>query len=271
MILTDLDGTLLRHDKHLSSANRSALERAASWGAEVVIATGRLYDGIPTELLDLPFLRYFILMNGAKVYDRKDKKVLYRAEIPLATAEGIFDLAQGLDACVDCFQNDRGLIDRRYYNRLDYYIHDLESRRLVRQTRHVVDEFRCAVRMEGSSIQKIQFYFSDLKLRQEVQRRINREFSQVVTSISMPENLEVNDLRATKGDALLALCQALKVNTNETAAFGDGTNDVSMMKSAGVGVAMANADPMVLREADLVTNSNEEDGVAQLLNQWYDG
>ena len=64
LILTDLDGTLLREDKSLSPVNRAALERAAAQGAEVVLATGRFYGGIPQELRDLPFLRYFILMNG---------------------------------------------------------------------------------------------------------------------------------------------------------------------------------------------------------------
>ena len=75
LILTDLDGTLLRDDKSLSPANRQALERAAAQGAQVVIATGRFYEGIPVELRDLPFLRYFILMNGAKAYDRAEDKV----------------------------------------------------------------------------------------------------------------------------------------------------------------------------------------------------
>lgn len=71
LILTDLDGTLLREDKSLSPVNRAALEAGRRQGAEVVLATGRFYGGIPQELRDLPFLRYFILMNGAKIYDRR--------------------------------------------------------------------------------------------------------------------------------------------------------------------------------------------------------
>ena len=93
LMLTDLDGTLLRDDKSLSPANRSALERAAAGGCKVVIATGRLLRAIPQYLLDLPFLRYFILMNGAKIWDRQTGEVLYRCEIPLPTAKRVFDLA----------------------------------------------------------------------------------------------------------------------------------------------------------------------------------
>ena len=79
-MLTDLDGTLLRDDKSLSPANRAALERAAAGGCQVVVATGRLLRAVPQVLLDLPFLRYFILMNGAQVLDRATGEVLYRCE-----------------------------------------------------------------------------------------------------------------------------------------------------------------------------------------------
>ena len=100
LILTDLDGTLLREDKSLSPVNRAALERAAAQGAEVVLATGRFYGGIPQELRDLPFLRYFILMNGAKIYDRRTDRALGRAEIPWETAEAVIDLLEPLNRCV---------------------------------------------------------------------------------------------------------------------------------------------------------------------------
>lgn len=98
---------------------------------------------------------------------------------------------------------------------------------------------------------------------------LNRELPQLVLSISMPYNLEVNAPGATKGEALLALCRALSVDPAETVAFGDGTNDRTMLRCAGVGVAMANAAPETRAEADLVAPSNQEDGVAQVLGQWF--
>ena len=269
LIVTDLDGTLLRDDKSLSPANRQALERAAAQGAQVVIATGRFYEGIPVELRDLPFLRYFILMNGAKAYDRAEDKVLYRAELDMAAAERVFDLLEPLDASMDCYQNDRGLIDRKYYGRLDYYIPDLEARKLARRTRTPLDNFREEIRTGGKTVQKIQIYTPHLELRPKVMEMLNRELPQLVLSISMPYNLEVNAPGATKGEALLALCRALSVDPAETVAFGDGTNDRTMLRCAGVGVAMANAAPETRAEADLVAPSNQEDGVARVLSQWF--
>lgn len=269
LILTDLDGTLLRNDKSLSPANRAALERAAAQGAQVVIATGRIYRGIPDFLRELPFLRYFILMNGAKVWDRQEDRVLYRAELPLETAERIFDLMEGEDATVDCFQNDEGLMDRRYLEHLEHYIRDAASRQVVRMSRTPQKDFRGRVRAGGGSVQKIQCYFPDLERRRAVKERLEREFPHIVLSISMPENLEINAEAATKGRAMLELCRALGVDPADTAAFGDGTNDVSMLRAAGVGVAMANAAPEAMSAADLTAPSNQADGVAEILKSWF--
>ena len=270
LILTDLDGTLLHDDKSLSPANRSALERAAAQGAQVVVATGRFFGGVPRELLEMPFLRYFILMNGAKVYDRAEDKVLYRREIPRKTAEQVFDLIRPLDATVDCYQNDRGLMDSRYYDRLDYYVPDPESRKLARNNRERVEDFLGTVRAGGDTVQKIQCFFPHPELRPQVMEELNRRFPELVLSCSLPGNLEINHPEATKGAALLALCRELSLPVEESAAFGDGTNDCSMLKTAGTGVAMANAAPEVLAAADLVAPSNQEDGVAQVLSRWFD-
>ena len=269
LMLTDLDGTLLRDDKSLSPANRSALERAAAGGCKVVIATGRLLRAIPQYLLDLPFLRYFILMNGAKIWDRQTGEVLYRCEIPLPTAKRVFDLVGPLDCTVDCFQNDQGIMDRRYYDRLDYYIPDLISRQMAQRNRTPVDDFWAAVQAGGDTVQKIQMYFPHLELRPQVSALLHREIPELIQGISMPANLELNAPEATKGVALRKLCRVLAIDPLDTIAFGDGTNDISMLQAAGMGVAMANAAPETLAAADLAAPSNQADGVAQILSRWF--
>ena len=122
LILADLDGTLLDEKKHLTPRSRAALERSAASGAQVVIATGRFFGGVPDFLKELPFLRYFILMNGAKVYDRETDTVLYRAEIPLDTAQAVYRLLEGLGCTVDCYQNDKGIMPRKFLDHLEHYI-----------------------------------------------------------------------------------------------------------------------------------------------------
>ena len=80
---------------------------------------------------------------------------------------------------------------------------------------------------------------------------------------ALMRNLEINAKDANKGSALKALAEDLGVPIAQTMAFGDGTNDLSMLKMAGCGIAMQNAVDIVRRSADLVTGSCDEDGVAQ--------
>ena len=267
LILTDLDGTLLRDDKTLSPANRAALERAAGQGAQVVLSTGRSYKSLSQELRDLPFLRYFILVNGAKVYDLQTDTVLYRAEVPMDVAQGLFQMFEPLDACIDCYQNDIGLMDRKYYDHLERYIDDPHALKMTQDCRTPLDHFREDVRDGGESVQKLQAFFHTPEVRTEALRLLGETYPQLILSSSLPGNLEINAPGATKGDALLALCQALGLDPACAVAFGDGTNDLTMIRNAGIGVAMANAEPELLAAADLVAPSNQEDGVAQVLSR----
>ena len=269
LILTDLDGTLLRDDKTLSLANRAALERAAGQGAQVVLSTGRSYQSLSQELRGLPFLRYFILVNGAKVYDLQTDSVLYRAEVPMDVAQGLFQMFEPLDACIDCYQNDIGLMDRKYYDHLERYIDDPHALKMTQDCRTPLDHFREDVRDGGESVQKLQAFFHTPEVRTEALRLLGETYPQLILSSSLPGNLEINAPGATKGDALLALCQALGLDPACAVAFGDGTNDLTMIRNAGIGVAMANAEPELLAAADLVAPSNQEDGVSQVLSRWF--
>lgn len=85
LIATDLDGTLLRDDHlTLSPANREALTRAADAGIEVVVATGRSLAAVAPQVLELPFLHYFITCNGSITTDREGH-ILRAAPLPLDT------------------------------------------------------------------------------------------------------------------------------------------------------------------------------------------
>ena len=82
IIALDLDGTLLNSNKELTERNYRALEAAAAKGIQIVPTIGRLYDGMPQMIRDLPFVNYAITINGAQVRHVHTGEVLYRAEIP---------------------------------------------------------------------------------------------------------------------------------------------------------------------------------------------
>ncbi len=265
IILLDLDGTLLTRDKQLSPANRGALERAAARGVHIVPSTGRFYQGMPTVVRELPFVRYAVTINGAQVYDGKEDAVLRRAEIAPAAAERVFDRLDTLPVIYDCFLDGWGYMDARHYGEIDRFISDPRVNRMVKELRKPVEDFRGFIRREGRPLQKIQMFFRDMDCRREALESLPRNLPDMAVTSSISNNIEINDKAATKGEALRFLCRHLGVDVRDTMAFGDGSNDMTMIRAAGIGVAMANADPALRAAADFVTDTNDADGVAKAI------
>ena len=268
IILLDLDGTLLTRDKRLSPGNRRALERAAAAGIWVVPATGRFYQGMPAVVRELPFVRYAVTVNGAQVYDAAEDAVLHRAEIPLPAAERVFQRAAGLPAICDCYLDGWGYMDAAHYAQIDQFITDPQANRMVKELRRPVADLGAFLRRKGRPLQKIQLFFREADRRRAAMAELERAFPDMAVTSSIPNNIEINAAAATKGAALGFLCRHLGVDPRDTMACGDGSNDLSMLRAAGVGVAMANAEAAVKAAADFVTGDNDGDGVAQAIERF---
>lgn len=268
LILLDLDGTLLDSEKHLPEENRRALLRAAERGILIVPATGRYFTGIPIELRSLPCIRYAVLVNGAQVYDAAKDETLHRAEIPLPLAMRVFDRLDSLPAIYDCYLDGAGYMSRAFYAKIDEYIADPIINRMIKDMRTQVNDFRGYLVRRGQSLQKILMFFRDRQPRLEALKALPGEFPELAVTSAISNNIELNIAAATKGNALAALCRHLGLDRSEVMAVGDGSNDLSMLKAAGLGVAMANADPVTLAAADWVAPSNDECGVARAIERF---
>lgn len=269
LIALDLDGTLLDSGKQLSAKNAAALRRAAENGAQIVPTTGRFFDGMPQAIRELPYLRYAITINGAQVLDVRSGEVLYRAELPLAQALEILEYLDTLPVIYDCYCGSWGWITRAMQEAAPAFISDAHSLRMVQELRTPVDELKAYLRARGDDVQKIQLFLKDVSQRPAVLAELERRFPGTVASTSLPNNIEINAAAANKGSAVRALAAHLGIPMEETISFGDGSNDLSMIRACGLGVAMANACPAVLAAADRVTTSCDESGVAAVLNELF--
>ena len=265
LILLDLDGTLLTDDKKISPANYDALERCAAAGIHIVPSTGRFYGGVPQVVRDLPFVRYVVAVNGAQVYDGKENRVLCREEIDLETAFRVFDVLDALPVIYDCFMGGFGYGYAEMYERVDEFISAPQVNAMVKGTRKPVPDLRAFLREKGCPLQKIQMFFKDMDRRAVEMERLPRLFPDLSVTSSITNNIEINAKNANKGEALRFLCRHLGLDVSESMAFGDSSNDLSMILAAGVGVAMANADKFLLEAADYVTDTNDNDGVAKAI------
>jgi len=269
LIATDLDGTLVNPAKQITERTMQALQAAADAGIHIVPTTGRLFHVIPEVLRKSGFVRYGICMNGGQVYDAQVDSVLHRDEIPLEEALQVYEWLERYPVAYDCYVNDSARMERSTLENLGDYIRgDSYGLALAKSFRTPVDGFREHILKLGVPLQKMQVFTSDQELRMSILRELQQAFPSLSVTWSLPYNIEINTATAVKGNALRKLCSHLGIPMEEVAAFGDGTNDITMLQAAGVSVAMANAVLEVKAAARYETASNAEDGVAQFIETY---
>ena len=267
LIAFDLDETLLYSDKTLPEENRLALLEAARAGMEIVPATGRIFCGLPEFIRELPF-HYAIYANGAQVVARETGECLYDAYMPNALALRLMAFLDTLPVAYDCYLDGTAYMAKNFYDDLGHYIATPVYLKMVKGMRHAVEYLPDLVKQTGLPVQKAQLFTADHARKAEYMRLLTERFPELSVTTSTPDNLEINAKSANKGEALLALCKKLGLSRKQAMAFGDGLNDVSMIEAAGLGVAMKNACPEVLRVADHVTLTNNEAGVAAAIRKF---
>jgi len=267
LIAVDLDGTLLTSQKNLSEENRKAIEMCLSRGIYVVPCTGRTAKGIPQEIKKIPGVHYAITVNGGRIEDLQNETVLETHLLDKETAKSIIQLVKHRHVMYDAYINGEGICDKSFYGRWEEYKITPQSQKILEQTRCLVSDFDEYLEKWNGGIDKVNLFFSDLEEREEIRILIKKRGDVLVCS-SLENNLEINALEASKGNALLHLAAMLGIKREEIMAFGDGNNDVSMIQNAGIGVAMANGDDELKVIADYITSSNDELGVARAINKY---
>ena len=270
LIAFDLDGTLLDRQKNIPETNLRALKAAAEAGVLLVPATGRIYTGIPEQIRTLPGARYFITINGAYAYDAVEDRNLYSSELSVDLCLRLIRYMYTLPVIYDCYQDNWGYITRSMFQRAGDFIPDPGIMKMMRELRTPVDNLAETLRQKGRPVQKMQMHFQDLAERDRQLKLVAELFPETAVSSSLPWNIEINSAGATKGQALKALCQALGIDLRDTLAFGDGTNDLDMIRTAGIGVAMGNGAEEVKAAADWIAPYNDDAGVAAGIYRFMD-
>ncbi len=229
----------------------------------------RVVRGIPDRIRTLPGVRYAITTNGAVVADLKEDRIISTCRIPVDTALRVLEMARdsGDDIMYDAYMDGIGCTTQYFYDHAERYAVSAGVAALIRKTRRVVPDNIRYVKEMGKEIDKINMFFTDMEARKRMRVSLGQIPGILVTS-SIPNNLEINAAGADKGSALLRLAEFLGIGREETMAFGDGENDLSMLRAAGLGVAMENGEEQVKQAADFVTVSNNDAGVASAIRKF---
>mgnify|MGYP002797973574 FL=1 len=269
LIGLDLDGTTLTTDKKLTPHTKEVLEACIRQGIEVLPATGRVWSGIPEELMKMEGVHYVISSNGAAVVELATGKAVYTNGIAWDRALEVFDILERYDTFYDAYAEGNGWCEARFYENLNDYGIEPLIQRLVKSSRTCIEDLREWVKEHKSPIEKINMFFRDEEKRQQAFRELSG-IPDLAVTCSLTNNLEINHCTCNKGDALLNLGKILGISMEQIMACGDGNNDLEMVRNAGVGVAMENGEDSVKEAADYVTVTNDEEGVARAIELFCD-
>ena len=264
LVFVDMDGTFLDSNKAVCPRNKDVLDLAARLGVQFVPCTGRNVNGIPAEMVDHAAVRYAVCCNGALIRDVRTGEILHEVDLDKDTVRGLFNELKDLPITFDLFADGKiyTLDDRWDY--IDQMGCDEPTRRQLKSFRVRYDGTFEQLMGECGDICRINIFFLDEASKQRAWDVVDAD-PMLRRSTSLPSNIEITHREAHKGAALAWLCGHLGVDVADAVAFGDGDNDLSMIRAAGDGVAMANAIPEVLAAADHVTTSCDEAGVAAYL------
>jgi len=264
LIAIDIDGTLVKSDQSISPRTLKALIRVQEQGAKVCICSGRPTYGIAPHADTLrlaDFGGFVVSYNGGGICNWATKEEIY---------------AQTLDPAVLpylCECTRRGGFHILTYVG-DHIVSDVAENPYVQFTSmrnrmpvHVVPDFLAEVTYPISKCMIVgapePLHQLELEMVPHLQGRADAYRSE-------PFFLEVVPVGIEKAQGLAALLAHLGLQREQLMAFGDGFNDISMIQYAGMGIAMGNAQEVVKKAADFVTESNEADGIAIALERFFD-
>lgn len=262
VIALDLDGTLTNHQKEVTPLTRQALLQAESEGAILVLASGRPTYGIEPVADCLEMDRrggYILSYNGGKIVEWKTRTELYAQHLPDEVLPVIHDYARRKGYALLGYKGDDIVTEMPddEYVREESRINKMKVLRVDHLLEHV-EAHPTKLLMTGHPELMV-------KAEQELSELLGGKMD---VFRSAPFFIELVPKGIDKARSLQRLLDQLHLTSQDLMAFGDGYNDLSMIRFAGMGIAMANAAPEVRAEADYVTLSNEEDGIAAALRHF---
>lgn len=261
IIALDIDGTLTNSEKIITNATAEKLIEFQQNGGKVILASGRPTMGIlpHAKKLDLDkFGGYILAFNGGCVIDCKDQHIIFQQKLPIHVIPEIMDIIKDYPVGINTYEGNNILVGNEInkYTELEARINGMGIKFTEDFASYVnFDVNKCLLQGEPSVIMELE--------------KILSEKYKGVLGIFRSESffLEIVPEGVDKAKSIDRLLKIIDIPTEQCIACGDGFNDISMIKYAGLGVAMSNAKQPVKDAADYITLSNDQDGIVHLLNK----
>ncbi len=263
LVAIDLDGTLLNSQKEISLRNKQALMAAKQAGVKVVICTGRPLAAIGPYLEELGLQEegdYSITFNGGLVQKNDTGAIIEKTLMPLEAIHELYQLATTLNMPFDVLSDE---VVMRLPSAPNYPSIYSSLNKLLTFESYKLEELT-----PNRIYNKVVVAIDEAYLNERI-KEIPASFYERFEIIKTRNNLlEFMPKGITKAYGISLLAKDLGIRAEEIMTLGDEENDLPMIEYAGLGVAMANAIPLVKEAADVVTDTNDQDGVAKAVEKY---
>ncbi len=262
LVMVDLDGTILINHKDISKDTEKTINYLLASGVEVVPTTGRFFSSIPKYFTENGKFKYVVSSNGALITNNTNnifKKTL-NTELALkilANSKDIYDRAfvvtnQGI------VRSESETVSRKFISP--------EILEMFNKNTITVKNISTHIKNHQLEVKKIEFIFKDKTVRDN-HLALFENIEEINAVTSTNTNIEITANGASKGSALHFLKDHLNLDINQILAIGDSSNDISMLKEAGISVAMGNASEEVKAISSMVTDSFDNEGFTKAIKK----
>ena len=253
IVFIDFDNTLAKSDHTIDVKNREIFRKLADKGVQVVITTGRSILFIVPKCKQNETSNYVITSNGAEIYNFVNKKVIYQNIITKENLQIIDDYVKKYNLLFSA-----NTLDKRFSNKTENALGYV-----YKDTLSDVEEPISQVVLQSYDIDSMKHLRKDIE---------DSNIFKIVNKTKNPEEgkllfYDVVNKDVSKGNAIKLLCEHLNIDPKRSLAIGDADNDIEMIQEAGVKVAVGNATPALKEIADIITLSNDQNGVATILEE----
>jgi len=258
LIAIDLDGTLLRDNHTISEYSINVLRQIDELGIIIIIATGRSYSSASVKIKDLNLDRPVICFNGSMVRNGKTHQVIEHSTLSTKDSRELIKVSRETGI------HFHGFLDEEFL-----YEVEGEGSRLYREVSGLTgklikfDEYKELPLTKG-------MFVAENSILLDLEKKLKAKFGKdLYITLSKPTFLEVMNPSASKANALERLINSLNIKRDEVLAFGDGPNDEELLKFAGRGIVMKNGHQSLKDKYEVLNYTNQEDGVAKFLQEYY--
>jgi 5-amino-6-(5-phospho-D-ribitylamino)uracil phosphatase len=237
LLALDMDGTLLNDEQIITPITVKWLQKAVDAGVHVCLSTGRAFTSAFPYAEQLGLETPMITVNGSEVW-RAPHEIYRRSLMDPMLVRQMYELAKEDDIWFWAYSTEK-------VHKQDNWDGDVTGREWLKFGYHTEDD----------------------DLRHKLLLRLQDMGGLEITN-SSPHNLEINPLGVNKAAGILEVCKLLGLDMSQVIAVGDSLNDLAAIQQAGLGVAMGNAQETVKEEADAVVASNNNDGIAEVVQKY---